>query len=372
MTSSRHLLEVSPNVGYRATYMAQAWHKRRQSVAPAHSAGAKRWRATDYKLDNTDNPRAIEATPDATWERFAPLDLYRPTSKAREVEEAGPHLTFLRLKHVWETQQPIFPKALILFAREYGLLGAFEEDYLPDPVFPEGKMLIAPEAVIDDRDRLRRLDPGTEGRELLLDLLEPREWFWSFKDKKREAGRNCTALPSEVLWNSKNPGLDSELWPSKQPRQLVRWEEIQEDFGALLVLDKDEETFKGVSVLCTREPVRRWTVGLRFFPSGDTPIEDLAIGSDYGTSLNHYLQEVSPYAFLGRYGNLERGWEYRSLLQAMYVMLFLDLTGGNAIKKCQSRGCPNYFRVGSQSRSRYCSERCANRASTRMRRGQEP
>jgi hypothetical protein len=53
-------------------------------------------------------------------------------------------------------------------------------------------------------------------------------------------------------------------------------------------------------------------------------------------------------------------------------MLFLDLTGGNTIKKCKSRGCPNYFRVGSQSKSKYCSEQHASRASTRMGRGQEP
>lgn len=50
----------------------------------------------------------------------------------------------------------------------------------------------------------------------------------------------------------------------------------------------------------------------------------------------------------------------------MYVMLYLDLTGGNTIKNCESRGCPNYFRVGPQSKSRYCSERCANRTSTNL------
>jgi hypothetical protein len=88
--------------------------------------------------------------------------------------------------------------------------------------------------------------------------------------------------------------------------------------------------------------------------------------------LNQYLEGVSPRAFIGEDGNLERGWRYRSLLQAMHVMLFLDLTGGATIKKCQSRGRPNYFRVGPQGKSKYCSRRCANRASTRTGRGQEP
>jgi hypothetical protein len=83
-------------------------------------------------------------------------------------------------------------------------------------------------------------------------------------------------------------------------------------------------------------------------------------------------EDVSPRALIGKDRNLERRWRYRSLLQAMYIMHFLDLTGGIIIKKCQSRGCPNYFRAGSLIKSKYCSTRCANRASTRKGRGQEP
>jgi hypothetical protein len=81
---------------------------------------------------------------------------------------------------------------------------------------------------------------------------------------------------------------------------------------------------------------------------------------------------VSPRPFIGEDGNLERGWRCGSLLEAMGVMLFLDLTGGNTIKRCQSRGCLNYYRVGSQPQSKYCSDQCATRASTRLGRGQEP
>ena len=163
------------------------------------------------------------------------------------------------------------------------------------------------------------------------------------------------------------PDLSSE-WRPIDPRQIVPWEEIREDFGALLILDP--ASWKGVSVLCTREPIQRWRIGLHFFPSVDTSAEELV--SDGDVSFNSYLQEVSPRVVLREDGNLERSWYCRSLLQAMYVMLYLDMTGGNNIKKCQSRGCLNYFRIGSQSNSRYCSQRCANRASTRMRRGQEP
>jgi hypothetical protein len=308
----------------------------------------------------------IKAVHDAAWERFAPFDSYRPTSKAREVA-AGPHLKFLRLKGLWEEQSDLFHKALILFAEEYGFLGAFEEDYLQRPVLPEGTNLVAPEAMIDSQGRLIRFDPATKGKDLLKSILQSRGW--RFPRNVVESEHSGIALPSEIAFSSQNPRLDSEGWPT-EPRQLVPWEKIREYFGALLILDL--ASWKGVSVLCTREPLRRWTINLRFFPSGETPIEELTLGSDYGTSLNSYLQEVSPYALLGEDGDLERGWHCRSLLQAMYMMLFLDLTGGNNIRKCQSRGCPNYFRVGAQSKSKYCSLRHANRAFTRMKRGQEP
>ncbi len=342
--------------------MAQAWHKLASQLAPAQGAPATIFRATEYELIDGDNPAFIRVAPDARWKRFTPLDSYRPTSRMREIE-AGPHLMFLRLKGLLEERSELFHKALKLFATKYGLLGAFEEDYLQHPVLPEGKNLVAPEAGIDDQGRLWRFEPGTEGKEYLRAILEPRGWRFS----RNLAADSAIALPSEIAFSAKNPNLDSEWWPT-EPRQLVSWEKIQQDFGALLILDLT--SWKGVSVLCTREPLRRWRVSLSFFPSGDTPGEDLV--SDSGISLNTSLQEVSPRLLLSEDGSLERGWHYRSLLQAMYVMLYLDLTGGNTIKNCESRGCPNYFRVGPQSKSRYCSERCANRASTRLRRGQEP
>jgi hypothetical protein len=115
--------------------------------------------------------------------------------------------------------------------------------------------------------------------------------------------------------------------------------------------------------------LHRWTVSLNFFPSDDTSAEDLV--SDAYNSLNSYLQEVSPRVVIGEDGKLQRGWYYRNLMQAMYIMLYLDLTGGNAVKKCQRSGDPNYFRMGLQE-SKYCSIECANHASTRMWRGQKP
>ncbi len=350
---------------YGAIYMAQAWHKQREQLEVVQGAGSRHWRASEYRVNDLDNREVVEAAPGARWKLSTPFDSYRPTSKARELN-AGPHLTFLNLKGVSEEQPDLFHKALILFAKEYGLLGAFEEDYMQHPMLPEGKMLIAPEAAIDGQGRLEWFDPDTEGKSLLRTTLAQRGWWRLPNDP--EVAFSWMAPPSEIKFNKKDPGLDSECWPVDPPRQLVPWEVLKEDFGALVVLDPT--SLNGVSILCTREPVRRWDIHLLFFPSGETPVEHLV--GDEANSFNSYLQEVSPRVVVGKDGNLERGWRCRSLLQAMYVMLYLDLTGGNTVRKCQSRGCPNHFRLGPQAKSKYCSQRCANRASTRMRRGQEP
>ncbi len=348
--------------------MAQAWHKQREQLELVGEPEIRHWRASNYRVNNRDNREVVEAAPDAKWKLSTPFDSYRPTSMARELD-AGPHLTFLNLKRLLKEKRDLFHKALVLFANKYGLLGAFEGDYdLRRPLVPPLRSYIAPEAVVDEQGRLRRVDPATEGRELLLDLIESGKVYYPYNTPRQETYSNI-ATPSEIEFNAKHPNLDSEWRSIEPPRQLVPWETIKKDFGALVVLD--EQAWKGVSILCTRESINRWTLHLLFFPSDDTPV-DYLVSDDGGMSFNSYLQEVSPRVVIGKDGNLQRGWRCRSLLQAMYVMLYLDLTGGNTIRKCQSRGCSNYFRVGSQGKSRYCSQRCANRASTRMRRGQEP
>lgn len=243
------------------------------------------------------------------------------------------------------------------------------------PVLPNGaETLVAPEALVDERGRLRRIDPATEGKELLIKLLEPTGIFSTGHNRlpdnlERRVAYETMALPSDIRFARRNihpAGIER----FSESRRLVPWEDIRKCFGALLILD--EKARGGVSVLCTREPLRRWGMCFGFLPSENVQSGDLELDEDSYVFLNQKLEEVSPRAFIGENGSLERGWRYRSLLQAMYLMLFLDLTGGTTIKKCQSQGCPDYFRTGSQSKSKYCSKRCANRASTRMQRGQEP
>jgi hypothetical protein len=281
------------------------------------------------------------------------------------------------LKGLWTQRPDLFRKYLVIFAKEYGLLGTFAENYLQRLVLPIHKALVAPEAVIDKQGRLQRVDPATEGCELVLDLYKSREELrtsFAFSDffERREKFM-WIALPSEVRLVHKMPDLAGDEWSTEpvESQSLVPWHVVKEEFEALLILDK--EAFNGVSVLCTREPINHWTRSLRHFPSArETPAKTAEeLVSDGWQSFNSYLQEVSPYVFLGENGNFEPGWHCRSLLQAMYMMLFLDLTSDRTIRKCQRSGCINYFRMGSQE-SKYCSTDCANHASTRMWRGQKP
>jgi hypothetical protein len=391
--------------------MTQAWHKPRRELAQTQGTEAKCWRATKYELSDVDGRAIIEAAPDAKWERFSPFDSYQPTGMTRALK-SGPHLQFLRLKCLWERHQQgelqlpheylrqlagaqkilnhatqknrvrqivgefvEYSNDLISFAEQYGLLGAFEEEYVGAPVLPDGKTLVAPEAVIDERGQLQHIDPATEGKEELFKLLKSLGHFsgghspWRpLDDSEYKVAYETMALPSEITFPIRGPHLGG-LERSVESRRLMPWEGIRKYFGGLTILD--DKAPEGVSVLCTREPLHYWEVGFRFFPSG-APSGALELDEDGYAFLNAFLEEVSPRAFIGEDGNLERGWRYRNLLQAMYVMLFLDLTGGNTIKKCKRRRCSNYFRVGSQSKSIYCTPRCASAASTRKGRGQDP
>jgi hypothetical protein len=337
---------------------------------------AKLWRASTYELGKQDiivehrpvgAQVCIEATPDARWERFSPFESYRPTNKVREVE-AGPHLAFLNLKGLWKEKAELLNIAYKVFATNYGLLGVFEEEYHWPPLVPQGKFVIAPEAVIDSQGKLREVDPDTEGKELVWRALAKSGRYFSDDLATWDRKHAPIALPSEIQVRPKSPFVGHFSSPAVRYIQPVPWEVIKEVFGALLI--QDEESYTRVSVLCTREPLQRWQSSLTSFPSGDMSVGQ-SLSHSY-SALNWRLRQVSPYLRLGEDGNLKADWHYRSLLQAMYVMLWLDVTGDNTIRKCQSRGCSYYFRVGAQSKSIYCTPTCASRASTRKGRGQEP
>lgn len=142
----------------------------------------------------------------------------------------------------------------------------------------------------------------------------------------------------------------------------VGWEEARDSCGGLLVLTED--TSSRVSVLGRREHTEDWRTALLDFPSGDLRPENKRLRA----VLNSRLSGVSPYSPEKEEG-MDRGWRCSSLLEAMYLMLWLDMTGGRSVVKCQAEGCPNWFRQGSQPNSMYCprpddpskTSRCAQR-----------
>jgi hypothetical protein len=186
---------------------------------------------------------------------------------------------------------------------------------------------------------------------LLLAMQQENRFSETFLNEvSEEMFRGFVALPEEVRLIAPHGGGPS--------RKITPWEEPRRELGALFVLTPQGS----VSPVCTREPLYWWRQVVDDFP---TPREVL---TDDLTKLGG----VQPVFALERDGYLNRGWVCDSLLSAMHLMLCLDLSGESTIRKCYSRGCPKYFRAGPYSRARYCSSRCASRASTRLSRGREP
>ena len=134
----------------------------------------------------------------------------------------------------------------------------------------------------------------------------------------------------------------------------------------MLVLD--ESTATKVSVLCSGESLAEWGLALEDFPSSELQPDNPYLKR----YLNARLAGVSPFSPEDEAG-VRRGWRCTSLLQAMYLMLWLDFTGGRFVRECGLHDCHNFFRQGSQGdHTVYCSVKHANRASTRLSRGQTP
>lgn len=331
--------------------MSKACHKRElEPILPAE--GVAFWRADSYKVSGA----WIEATPEAAWKRATPAAFYKPSGKTREVE-AGPHLNLLKLKGLLAASPHLFDKAVVVFVERFGLLGMMHEDLLLPPILPAGKLYVSPEAVVERSGELRQVDTQ-EGTELLLDLLSRQLPNW--RPEKRRTVLRKIALPSEVTLLRRvyhGPWRDSY----RLERESVVWQEAREPYGGLLLLDGSTST--KVSVLSTRESLADWQLVLEDFPSGKFVPGDWRLRG----YLNARLTGISPY--MPESGDeVRRGWRCSSLLQAIHLMLWLDLTGGRSVRKCGLSDCHNYFREGSQSGTLYCSPEHASLASTRMNR----
>lgn len=323
--------------------------------------GLSFWRASSYRVAGG----YIEAEPGAAWVRETPR--YVPPDKVRGTE--GPHLLFARLKSAlagggWEDLAGLHGgKSLALFALAYGMLGLMHEGYVTPPIPPPKKPLIAADAVLEADGTLRRIDPVSEGAELVLEIAERRRGArdWEVMLKRRGGNPvNLVAMPSEV---AVLPRKDVGPWPDpyRPERRPVAWDAAAEPYGARLIPDETSPT--GVGVLPTREPVIVWWRALEDFPPATDGKYDTG---DPGLKryLNSRLTEVSPYSPMGDEG-LRRGWRCATLFQAIHLMLWLDLTGGRTIRECELRDCSRYFREGSQPGARYCSPEHTSLSTTR-------
>ncbi len=343
--------------------MAQAWH-RSPAEKPGQPERARLRRAAKHEwsfLEGwSERPHALVASPQAVWKRADPFTTYEPASRKRAF---GPHVDFATLGG--KRERPEFDPEAGKFADKYGLLGLFYE-YCSDPIFPEGKPYVSPNAVINKEGRLCPVDPAKEGKSHLEELLYKRNGP-SPRTGKKMRFSTMLALPEELAFYPTHelaalPGVAAVGGPLGG--EVLHWTDVEEEYGAFAVRDK--YATRGVSIISTRERLSLWEMEAR----------DFALRVDKGRSLsldglNERIAGASPYATLTTEGEVDRGWRCRSLLQAMYLMLYLDLTGGRSIRRCRKSGCGNYYREGSQPTS-YCSERCASAASTRMRRGQKP
>ncbi len=277
----------------------------------------------------------------------------------------GPHYSFMRLRHlvgndmVWGLLER--RNEVEVFADVFGLLGTMQEKFVLPPVPPAEKLFIVPEAVVDRNGRLRRIDLE-EGTRLLVDLLLRQ--FPNLRDEARQKAPSKIALPSEAMVFPKSysgPWID----PQRMGPAPVPWDDVKDPYGGLLVLDEDASA--RVSVLCTGEPLGDWWQALADFP------EDLRPQNrSLKRSLNSLLTEISPFSPEGEDG-FRRGWRCSTLLQAMYLMVWLDLCGGRFIRECALRDCHDFFREGSQGeRTLYCSDKHSSLASTRLNLGQTP
>lgn len=350
--------------------------RKSQILLPAE--GVEFWQADSYRLPIEGSPGYLEADPGTSWRWAKPTDSYTPAGKTRELE-AGPHLHFLRLRGMMKGGRKAFDRELITFANRYGLLGLFHEEYSRLRL-PGRKPWVAPEAVIEDGE-LRPVDPATEGTEMLLDLLDKQGYLdtegspYGSRTAKREAARSKVAMPHDLKflrksfrgpWRGDPAGYDLGATP-------VGWEEAKDSCGGLLVLTEDTST--RVSVLSTRELTWSWEKALLDFPSGDDLQPENKV---LRAALNSRLAGVSPYSPRDD-EDMGRGWRCSSLLEAMYLMLWLDLTGGRSVIKCRARGCPGWFRQGTQPNSMYCPHpddpskisRCALREAKRASRSKK-
>jgi len=334
--------------------MGQAWDKRvLEPFAPQMSV----WKANKY-LD-------LQAVRGATWTRADPFAFYHSHPAKREIK-AGPHSTFLELRKLFLGKDGRYIRAADVFADSYGLLGLFHHNYSA-PILPKHKRYISPEAVIEN-GRLEPVDPTSQGLELVAKAVNdsrPPSWRQFTK-----ADHIIVALPEEVRFAAKDRFRypDDPSGRPLSPSKLESWDEARTGYEALFLFDPERRVKS--SVLVRSESIFAWESVLLDFPV--PPLDTEERWPFWARILNEWLVDISPMLTFGEDGRLTPTLRCNTLLQAMYLMLWLDLIRGSELRECGCHDCASYYRVGPQTNSKYCSEKHAYRAAKRMQRGQIP
>jgi hypothetical protein len=352
---------------------------RERAVVSAPPPTAATWKASRYRLvGDSLRPDYLEATPGAVWSRWDPFRYYEPLANRSEPAPIPPpHKPLATMSDLaggpsspprrsQQKGKQLYDR-IEVFAHVYGFLGFFGEAFatplLParaDPSFS----WVAPDTLIDQAGKLREIDPKTEGKQLLQELLEERDGPFRWARVKLKG--NNLAWPGELRFpilgvDRGEFGLDkpSSGWQHSGTRS---YDEVRELFGISFVLDVQARG--GVSIVATREPLNFWLAELRkFWPMPPGP-----------AYFDQALEDVSPRAVANEEGGLASSWRCPSLLKAAYLMLYLDEISSVRLLKCQAPNCPEHYRAGPLSRdSLYCppppgreQSKCASRASSAM------
>jgi hypothetical protein len=202
------------------------------------------------------------------------------------------------------------------------------------------------------------MDPEAEGKERLEAFLHEEHGPSARTGEKISLTSRTLALPEELefystsRFASEHPGAEAFGAP---PAGVLTWEDVEEMYGVVALLDS--EAGRGVSILPTKERLLSWQLECKDFPRAP-------YGPQIVRGLNERISGVWPSASVNKDGEFGRGWRCRSLLQAMYLMIYLDFTGGKKVRQCARPDCRRYYRLGAHE-SDYCSLSCTSVMMTR-------
>ncbi len=345
---------------------------------------AATWRASKYKLvGDALSPIYLEAPHDAVWFRKDPFEAYSPVGTRAPGGDPAPHVAFAALADMalefapTDAQARLFHLALNVFANYHGMLGLFREEF-GAPLLPEREVgwlvRAAPDTVVDGNGRLRSIDPATEGKRLLEELLREhdrriyaaRGELHLWEPEKLVLTRTELILPCELRFQKRAPdfvrlGFSRPFSSDPNRGRMFTYEDVQRQYGVRVVFDPRAST--GVSIVSTREPVGAWRDELRSF------VQPRSQGR-----VNRHLEGVNPREVEDEDGRPASSWYCPSLLKALHLMVHLDVTTGTKIQRCEAPDCLEYFRVGPRGRSsKYCppppgqkQSKCASRASSAL------